>query len=145
MENLEITLERTAKRKGYTIGRLMVDGKYFCDTLEPEWRCLTSELGGLDRRLKVKGKTAIPEGRYWLYYSWSVSLRMYALRLSHVPLFEGVLIHPGNYPRDTQGCILVGQNNVVGEVHDSWRYFGQLRQQVYLAEKAGRKAYITVR
>ena len=53
---MEMTLTRTAKRKTYTIGCLAIDGAYFCDTLEPAWR-------DLKKKHKVKGRTAIPEGR----------------------------------------------------------------------------------
>ena len=32
---MELTLQRTEKRRGYTMGTLAVDGEPFCDTLEP--------------------------------------------------------------------------------------------------------------
>lgn len=54
---MELTLTRTTKRKGCTLGVLVVDGKEMCDTMEPTWRDLKKER-------KVKGCTAIPEGRY---------------------------------------------------------------------------------
>ena len=54
---MELTLTRTTKRKGCTLGVLAVDGKEMCDTMEPTWRDLKKER-------KVKGCTAIPEGRY---------------------------------------------------------------------------------
>ena len=63
-----MTLTRIAKRKTYTIGRLEIDGTYVCDTLEPEWR-------NLKRKHKVKGRTAIPEGRYPVVITWSPQVR----------------------------------------------------------------------
>ncbi len=55
---IQIELKRIAKRKDYTIGQLYVDGTYLCDTLEPTWRNLAQGAR------KLKGRTAIPEGRY---------------------------------------------------------------------------------
>ena len=119
---MRLELKRIAKREDYTIGRLYVDGEYFCDTLEDKVRDLT-------RETKVYGKTAIPEGTY------EVTLRVqsprfsqkkqydfckgYLPRLLGVPSFEGVLIHGGNTAADTEGCILVGKNTVRGMVTDS--------------------------
>lgn len=48
-----ITVKRIAKRPTYTIGKLYIDGVYFCDTLENPVR---------DK--KVYGETAIPVGTY---------------------------------------------------------------------------------
>ena len=74
---MELILERIAKRKAYTIGRLSIqrrvddeylagtEDQYFCDTLEPTWR--DYEHGAY----KIKGKSAIPEGRYTVVISWS--------------------------------------------------------------------------
>ena len=67
---MELILERIAKRKTYTIGRLYIqrrvddeyltgtENQYFCDTLEPTWRDYKNGA------YKVKGRSAIPEGRY---------------------------------------------------------------------------------
>lgn len=134
---MELEVRRIAKREAYTIGRLYIDGERFCDTLEPTDRGLRQDMQiPVLRAKKRKGKTAIPTGRYRVTlevkspkYSKG---RQYAFcdgylpRLINVPAFEGVLIHIGNYPRDTEGCILVGKNTVVGAVMESTATFKKL-------------------
>lgn len=127
---MELTLKRIAHRDTYTIGKLYVDGVYFCDTLEDRDRGLKQSLpASVNLAKKVKGATAIPVGRY------QVTLKMqsarfknkkqyefcdgYIPRLINVPAFEGILIHIGNTNRDTDGCILVGRNTKVGKVLES--------------------------
>ncbi len=76
---------------------------YLCDTLEPhaiDW----------SKEKKKKGKTAIPCGQYEIEYRYSTKFAQKMPYLKNVPNFNGVMIHWGNYPRDTQGCILVGHN-----------------------------------
>ena len=61
---MKLKLNRIALRKTYTIGKLYIDGKYFCDTLEDTVRD-TNKSGKFDNgEKKVKGKTAIPYGTY---------------------------------------------------------------------------------
>lgn len=131
---MEIKVRRIAKRQGYTIGRLYVDGRYFCDTLEDADRGLGSGMP-LEKisRLKVYGQTAIPTGRYAVTLdvvspkfkdrAWARPYGGKVPRLLNVPGFDGVLIHVGNDASDTSGCILVGRNTVVGKVTDSTATF----------------------
>lgn len=90
----------------------------FCDTLEPPRRNL---LNGekWDKRLKVKGMTAIPEGRYLMRFTYSPKFGKRLFQLMDVPLFDGIRIHSGNSVKDTQGCILVGNNTKVGRLENS--------------------------
>lgn len=68
---------------------------------------------------KIYGKTAIPTGVYVVQMGRSPKFNRVLPRLLNVPGYEGILIHNGNYPKDTLGCILVGKNTVVGAVMDS--------------------------
>ena len=101
-------------------GGLLGDGglQPFCDTLEPPRRNLLNG-GKWDRRLKVKGMTAIPEGRYLMRFTYSPKFGKRLFQLMDVPLFDGIRIHSGNSVKDTQGCILVGNNTKVGRLENS--------------------------
>ena len=108
---MKLILTRHARRADYTIGRLEDEnGMKICDTLEPTWR---DYKGG---ELKIPRKSAIPEGTYRVVTTYSLRFRKYLPLLVGVPGFEGVRIHAGNTNRDTEGCILVGQNLKVGKV-----------------------------
>ena len=108
---MKLVLIRHARRADYTIGRLEDEnGKKLCDTLEPIWRNYD---GG---ELKIPRKSAIPEGTYRVVITKSQRFGRYLPLLVGVPGFEGVRIHAGNTSRDTEGCILVGQNLQVGKV-----------------------------
>ncbi len=73
-----------------------------CSTMEPRRR-------DLSREKKVKGQTAIPSGRYEIKFSPSAKFNRMMPYLVNVPLFEGIMLHPGNFIEDTAGCILVGE------------------------------------
>ena len=148
---MELILERIAKRKTYTIGRLYIqkrvddeyltgtENQYFCDTLEPTWR--DYEHGAY----KVKGKSAIPEGRYAVVISWSTKFQAWLPILLGVPKFSGIRIHAGNTPEDTEGCILVGKNRVVGQVLDSRLWLYRLKRKIVEAKERGEAVWITVK
>jgi len=121
-----LELERIDKGARYTGGRLYLRteyGKlYLCDTLEDTWRDLLGVIG--KKESKVYGQTCIPEGEYEvrmdiLSPKYSERIRRsknhplaftggYMPRLMGVPGYQGILIHTGNTPTDTLGCILVG-------------------------------------
>ena len=135
---MKLLVKRLYKKNEYTIGKLYVDGVYFCDTLEDKDRGLRQSDALSDlKRLKNPGKTAIPTGTY------DVSLRVYSNkfggqqyykelckgllpRILSVPAFDGVLIHAGNTADDTEGCLLVGQNKAKGQVLNSKETFTKL-------------------
>lgn len=137
MRQLNIRIDRIAKKSTYTIGKLYLNGVYFCDTLEDTDRGLTQGMALQKiKDLKIKGATAIPKGKYKVtmnIVSPKFSKRAtYQFcqgklpRLLNVDGYEGVLIHIGNTAKDTEGCILVGQNKVVGQVINSTVTFKKL-------------------
>ena len=111
---IKLILTRTARHTDYTIGRLEEeDGTKICDTLEPTWR---DYRGG---EKKVKGHSAVPEGTYPVVVTRSPRFGRNLPLLVGVPGFEGVRIHAGNSPKDTEGCVLVGRNLQKGRLSDS--------------------------
>lgn len=116
---MKLKLNRIALRKTYTIGKLYIDGKYFCDTLEDTVRD-TNKSGKFDNgEEKIKGKTAIPYGTYEIKWTYSPRFKKYTPQLMNVPQFEGIRIHAGNSSTDTEGCLLLGENKKVGMVLNS--------------------------
>jgi hypothetical protein len=74
------------------------------------------------QKRKVMHKTAIPAGTYKMIVDISPSKKRLLPRLLNVPGFEGILIHRGNTEDDSSGCIIVGENKVVGKVINSTKY-----------------------
>lgn len=121
---MELTLKRVSLKDTYTIGRLFVDGQYFCDTLEDKVR---------PDGVKVYGETAIPAGTYKVVITYSNRFKRMLPLLQNVPMFEGIRIHPGNTAVDTHGCLLVGINTEKGKITQSKITFEKLFK---LLEKA---------
>jgi hypothetical protein len=134
---MELKVERKWKKDTYTVGRLYVDGKLFCNTLEDRVR-------ELDREEKVYGETAIPAGRYRVIFNWSPKFGRNLPRLLEVPHFEGILIHPGNTAADSAGCILVGKNTSVGRLSESRNTSDRLNVLIEEAQRKGETIWITV-
>ena len=60
-----LRLRRIAKKQLYTIGKLYINGAYFCDTIEDKDRGLTQMMPlDLIKKIKVYKQTAIPTGTY---------------------------------------------------------------------------------
>lgn len=149
---MELRLRRIAKKTTYTIGRLYIDGVRFCDTIEDRDRGLRQDMArAAIKRIKVQGETAIPAGRYKVTLgvkSPKMSQKKayefcggYVPRLVNVPGFDGILIHIGNTARDSEGCILVGENKEVGKVLNSTATFRSLYARL---KEAKGDIYITI-
>jgi hypothetical protein len=87
-----------------TIGKLYFQGEFICYTVERPW--LNNE----------KNVSCVPSGLYQLQpyssskYNDCYSLTAFNLGVGLTPKFHRthILIHPGNFPNDIQGCIAPG-------------------------------------
>lgn len=136
---MEIIIDREYKKDNYTIGFLYIDGVYVCDTLEDKVRVLENEDD------KVYGETAIPEGRYEVILSYSKRFKKVLPEILGVEFFKGVRIHSGNTDKDTEGCILVGENKEVGKVINSRKTMKKLMSLLKTAWDSGEKIYINIK
>lgn len=124
---MKLTLKRIAKKETYTIGKLYIDDVYFCDTLEDKDRELNNDMSEEDiRRIKIKAQTAIPTGLYPISITYSQRFKKDMPLINNVKGFEGIRIHSGNTDKDTEGCILVGENKVKGKVINSRETYNRL-------------------
>ena len=152
---MNIKLKRHALKETYTIGKLFIDNKYFCDTLEDTVRDLNKD-GDLNDagEYKISSLTSIPYGKYEITlkvqspkyslrssYSWCNG---YLPRLLNVPHFDGILIHAGNTANDSSGCILVGENKVKGQIINSMNTLKKLYIILKEASDKNEKIWITI-
>lgn len=103
-----ITLERFASTSWGTLGRLEVPGGFSCATMEPRWEH------------NARGVSCIPAGSYVLdkrnspivdRTTGGVFHRGY--EITGVKGRDLIMIHPGNWASDSNGCILVGRAHVI--------------------------------
>lgn len=117
---MTLTIIRRYFNVSSTVGELLVDGKFFCHTLEDRDRGLTQyDRLTTIRDTKVPGQTAIPRGRYTVRFTYSPRFGRETLQVTDVPGFEGIRIHAGNTADDTEGCILLGDRAGEGRVKNS--------------------------
>lgn len=127
---MKLTLVREHLLPEYTIGNLLIDGEYFCDVLEDTVRDLNKN-GKFDNgEAKIYGKTAIPYGTYKIEFRHSPHFDRVMPYLINVPEYTGVMIHWGNIPADTLGCLLVGSNTEKGKVTQSKITFSNLWERI---------------
>lgn len=101
-------LVRTEFKDTQTVGKLYLNGVYFCDTLEDKNRDLNKN-GIFDGgEKKVYSETCIPFGQYKVIINQSPRFKRLMPRLLNVPHFDGILIHNGVTEKNSAGCILVG-------------------------------------
>ncbi len=102
---MELLLKRTWFYPDGIVGKLFLDGAFQCFTLEDPER----GVGGLClSKDKIPHVTCIPIGKYLVRKFFSPKRKKDVPVLLNVPNFTGIEIHVGNFPTDTDGCILVG-------------------------------------
>ena len=112
---MKIKVDRIYKGESYTIGRMYLNGEYFCDTLEDAIR-----------PVKIPNETAIPAGTYKVEVTYSPRFKRNLPLLIDVPNYTGIRIHNGSNKDHTSGCILVGFNTSKGKLTDSRKTSDQL-------------------
>ncbi len=117
---MKVKQVRTIKAAAYTLSRLYTEESgYLCDILEPPCRGVTNDMTLAQiREIKKKGKTAIAPGTYKVKMLVSPSMkdRPYAKDydgkfpfLLGTKGLSGVAVHPGNTVKDTDACLLPGE------------------------------------
>lgn len=144
---MKLLLKRVTKAKEFTLGELYIDGKFFCYTCEDTDRGLKQEMPlELIQKIKIKSVTCIPYGKYKITmnvvspkysnpkYKWAKPYGAKIPRLLDVPGYSGVLMHVGNYAKDTDGCLLVGFGKLKNGVSRSTECFHKL-MEILLKDK----------
>ena len=125
------------KRHWYTdktsIGLWIVDGIHFCFSLEDVARA---------DGVKIPGITAIPAGEYDLTIDESKRFGRLMPHILDVPGFDGVRIHWGNRPEDTEGCPVLGYQKGLDVIWDSVKAFDDFFAKLDAALKRGEKCSI---
>ena len=142
---MNLILQRKYRYSDYCIDKLYIDGKYFSDILEDPDRGLTDSMSLEEiKRIKIKGNTCIPYGTYNITITYSPRFKKNLPLLNNVKGFDGIRIHSGNTPQDTEGCLLPGFNKVKGQVIDSRVTTDKLIAQIQQVLNKGEKVTITI-
>jgi hypothetical protein len=124
---MNLKLVRKYRKETYTIGKLYVDGVYFCDTIEDKDRGLDDAMGLAEIMIKKRyGETAIPYGTYKVEITYSPKYKRLMPEIKNVKGFSGIRIHSGNTAKDTLGCLIIGRNTQVGMVTESRKTYNKL-------------------
>jgi hypothetical protein len=99
---MQLTIFRKYDKEG-TIGKLLIDGKEFCKTLERPW--LNNQPD--NPKTLENDSSCIPEGVYKVVRRSSEKFGKH-LHLLDVPNRSFILIHSGNTIDEILGCLLVG-------------------------------------
>ena len=132
---MNIVVNRSPTANGATLGEMLINGEHQCYTLE-----LPISADGA----KVAGSTCIPAGRYEVRITYSPKFNRSMPLLIDVPGFEGVRVHWGNYPRDTEGCILTGTTEGDAFIGHSMEAFTNFWAKLSAALQGGERAFVTV-
>lgn len=106
---MKLHLMRDVFGQTATLGVLTIDGKSFGYVCEDTDRGLDSSMPLAEiKKIKVKGKTAIPAGTYKVGIRYSPKHKKDVMYLIDVPGFQFIELHVGNDAGDTEGCQLIG-------------------------------------
>ena len=110
LSKINLLILRDTFTEESTLGKLYINGEFFCDTLENPWKN------------NVRNISCIPDGVYDVRLRLpreSASRDYLHLLVKEVPNRDYILFHRGNTSADTSGCILVGQTREQDRVNNS--------------------------
>jgi len=117
-----------------TVSPVIAEGKFFGYCLEDTVR---------PAGVKIKGKTAIPAGRYEVVVTRSPRFKRLMPLLLDVEGFDGIRIHGGNSHEDTDGCLLIAKNRISDTyIHGSLERV--ITQKILEDAKKGIKSYVHI-
>lgn len=133
---MNLQIKRHTLKPTSTLGDLYIDGEFFCRTLErPD--------------VAVEGAShpvCIPLGTYEGSITYFPHMKTDAPLLSGTEPRTGIFIHVGNYPKDSEGCILVGlsqSRDFVGNSRDAFeRLMHKLPKESFTVEITTGDAYV---
>lgn len=146
---MHLKINRIKRGENSTLSAVYVDGRLFCYAVEDTDRGLRSDMPIAEiQAKKVHGATAIPEGEYQVIDALSPRFKRKLPRLVDVPGFAGILIHPGNSHKDTEGCLLPGEHYQASGtdwiVTDSRKAFNRLYPLIQERLQAGEKIWCKI-
>lgn len=145
---MNLYLYRRTFAATYTGGHLYDGVSRLCDTLEDPVRNLVdlNNDGDFDDlgEGKVYGATAIPAGTYIIKMRESPHFGRVMPYLQSVPGFSYIMIHPGNGPEHTKGCILVGESKMPGRLVNSRAWSDIINSKLIAAESRGEENRIII-
>ena len=128
-----------------TLGRVFVDGEYFCYSLED----LSRPVG-----VKFNGETCLSEGVYKMGVTLSPRFGKDLIQLYTEPdhtidkggiTFTGVRLHGGNDINDSEGCPLLGaKTNNLDKVWECSSVNSRLIQLVQYSENHGDECFYVI-
>jgi hypothetical protein len=103
---MKLLIKRLWKKSTFCSGKLFINDKEFCFTIEDVDRGLSNNMT-LSHIGKIKkyGITAIPTGTYQLVHSYSNRFKRLMPEVVGVKGFAGIRIHVANTAKDVEGCI----------------------------------------
>lgn len=148
---LKLVLNRVELTPNYTMGRLYIDGQFFCDIVEDTVR----DISGGSCQKKVSAQTAIPYGTYNVsikvpspkfdsngYYK-GVCGEYHVPMVMNVPCFNGIRIHKGSSAASSAGCLIVGNKSATaGRVDNTAAVFERLYPILKKAEIDDKKKIV---
>ncbi|GHB64281.1 DUF5675 family protein [Persicitalea jodogahamensis] len=146
---MEILQKRVKRGKNSTLSILYVNGKKHGFVVEDKDRDLHSGMTLAELiAIKVHSETAIPTGRYQVGKRYSPKFKRWLPWLLDVLGFQFIYCHPGNWIKDTQGCLLPGLSwgYESGEycVRQSRACFEPLWKEIEAALGAGEEVWWTI-